>query len=409
MKCKCKMAVAFLLVLALLVPLSFGCGGGGGKGVTITLGEITDLTGPASSALIPVHYALVDLVRYYNEEGIIPGVKLKLVTYDNAYNPSRDLPGYYWCRGKGAEVIVGTLFLTAETLKPFAERDKTLVITTGTTQDITDPPGWVFAIACRFGDQINTVLKWISENRWDYVAEGRVPKVGVIGWNQPATIDMENWVSAYCQAHSDKFQWIGSSRPPVGTTLFSSDADKLKEADIVVPFGYSAAFIMKTFHDKGYYPTFIADSTAPSYKRFYVDLVGWENLDGFLNADGQLQWWDVANENIDLARSLLQQWRSSQAEDIIGAGSGYGGGFGCQRILMEMIRQTVEQVGAENFSGQALYDAALNFEVQFDGHPRWYFTETDRTAIHDVLIHEWSADEQTLVRVTPDWLPLVTE
>ena len=409
MKCKCKMAVAFLVVLALLVPLSFGCGGGDGKGVTITLGEITDLTGPASQALIPVHYALVDLVRYYNEEGLIPGVKLKLVTYDNAYNPSRDLPGYYWCKGKGAEVIVGTLFLTAETLKPFAERDKTLVITTGTTQDITDPPGWVFAIACRFGDQVNTVLKWISENRWDYVAEGRVPKVGVVGWDQPATIDLEKGVRAYCQANSDKFEWIGANKTPVGTTNFSGEVNKSKEADILVPFGHPAAFIIRAFHDKGYYPTFIADSTAAAYKGFYVNLVGWENLDGFLTTDGQLQWWDVSNERIDLARELLQQWRPGQAEDMILAGSGYGGGFITQSILMEMIRQAVEQAGAENFSGQALYNTAVNFEVQFGGHPKWYFTETDRAAIHDVLIHEWSADEQTLVRVTPDWLPLVTE
>ena len=408
MKCKCKMAVAFLLVLALLVPLSFGCGGGGGKEVTITIGEVTDLTGPASSALIPVHYALLDLVRYYNEEDLIPGVKLKLVTYDNAYNPSRDVPGYDWCREKGAKVVVGTLFFTAETLKPFAERDKVPVITTGTTQVITDPPGWVFAIACRFADMGNTILKWISENRWDYDAKG-VPKVGIIGWNQPATIDMEKGVRAYCQAHSDKFEWIGASRPPVGTAIFSSDAEKLKEADILVPFGYSAAFIMKTFHDKGYHPTFIADSTAAAYKGFYVDLVGWENLDGFLTADGQLQWWDVSNELIDLARSLLQQWRPGQADSMIRAGSGYGGGFITQNILMEMIRQTVEQAGAENFSGQALYNAAVNFEVQFDGHPRWYFTETERTCVHDILIHEWSAAEQTLVRVTPDWLPLVTE
>jgi ABC-type branched-subunit amino acid transport system substrate-binding protein len=409
MKCKYKVAMAFLVVLALLVPLSLGCGGGGEKGVTIVIGEITDLTGPASPACLPVHYGLVDLVRYFNEEDLIPGVRLKLVTYDFAYSPARDLPGYDWCKAKGAEVIMAIMYSTSETLKPFAERDKVVIFTTGVTDVILEPPGWVFAMGAPFAEQANTILKWISENRWDYVTKGRVPKVGVIGWNQPATLDMEKGVKAYCQAHQDKFQWIGASKPPVGTQMFSSDVEKLKDADIIVPFGYSAGFIMKASHDKGYYPIFIADSTAAAYKRFYLDLAGWEGVDGFLTSDAQLQWWDEPNEQIELARELLNKWRRGEADDLINAGSGYGGGFITQRIFLEAIRETVERVGAENFSGQALYDTTVNFEVQFDGHPKWYYTATDRTCIHDVLIHEWSAAQQTLVRVTPDWLPLVKE
>ncbi|MBM4463291.1 MAG: hypothetical protein FJ012_08130 [Chloroflexi bacterium] len=409
MKCKCKMAVVFLAILALIVPLSVGCGKGDGDRVTIVIGEITDLTGPASPACLPVHYGLVDLVRYFNEEDLIPGVRLKLVTYDFAYSPARDLPGYDWCKAKGAEVIFAIMFSTSETLKPFAERDKIVIFTAAATDPILEPPGWVFSLGCQFSQMANTLLKWVSENRWDYEAEGRMPKVGLIGWNQPATQDMERGMSRYCQAYPDKFQWIGASKPPVGTQMFASDVERLKDADIVVPFGYSAGFIIKTYNEKGYSPIFIADSTAAAYKRFYVNLAGWEALDGFLTADAQLQWWNEPNEQIDLARELLRKWRRGQADDLIDSGSGYGGGFICQRIILETIRETVERVGAENFSGRAMYDTAMNFEVQFDGHPKWYYTETDRLCIHHMLIHEWSATQQTLVRMTPDWLPLVKE
>lgn len=79
MKCKCKMAVAFLLVLALLVPLSFGCGGAG-KGVkTIHIGELTDFTGSAAPALKNITYATEDVARCYNDNNLIPGVKVKVM------------------------------------------------------------------------------------------------------------------------------------------------------------------------------------------------------------------------------------------------------------------------------------------------------------------------------------------
>jgi len=50
-----KRAIASFLVLALIAVLCFGCGDDKEKEekVTIVIGEITDLTGPASPAVIP--------------------------------------------------------------------------------------------------------------------------------------------------------------------------------------------------------------------------------------------------------------------------------------------------------------------------------------------------------------------
>lgn len=97
-----KTAITSFLVFTLLATLCFACAEKEEEGkVTITIGEITDLSGPASPALLSVHYVTMDLVDYYNEEGLIPGVKLELVTYDCAYNPARDIPGYEWVRERG--------------------------------------------------------------------------------------------------------------------------------------------------------------------------------------------------------------------------------------------------------------------------------------------------------------------
>jgi len=98
MKKEWQITVACFLVLALIAVLCLGCGKGEEQGVTITLGELTDFTGPASVSTLYLHYALQDTIRYYNEEGLIPGVKLKLVSYDTQYSPARTLPGYDWLK-----------------------------------------------------------------------------------------------------------------------------------------------------------------------------------------------------------------------------------------------------------------------------------------------------------------------
>ena len=114
-----KVAIVSLLVLALLVPLSFSCGGGG-KGVTITVGEITDFTGPSAPACIPMHHALEDLVRYYNDEGLIPGAKLRLISYDTRTDASRYTLAYDWCKERGANIMAAMITGSAETIRPFA-------------------------------------------------------------------------------------------------------------------------------------------------------------------------------------------------------------------------------------------------------------------------------------------------
>ena len=71
-----KMAMAGLLVLALLMLPLLGCAEGEEEEeVTITIGVLTDFTGPASSALIPLQWGIEDLVKHYNEEDLIPGAR----------------------------------------------------------------------------------------------------------------------------------------------------------------------------------------------------------------------------------------------------------------------------------------------------------------------------------------------
>jgi len=403
-----KTATAGFLVLALLGVLCVGCGEEEeGEKVTIVIGEITDLTGPTTVSLLPVHYVTEDLVKYYNEEGLIPGVELKLATYDCRYDPARDVPGFDWVRERGAEVVLAPLYSTAEILKPFAERQRVPVVTSSPTEVILEPPGWVFTLGARFTDQLRTVLKWISENHWNYAAEERVPKVGFAGWYQSASIDAVRALTEYCQVHSDKFEWVGGYYAPVGTMTFPGEVEKLKDCDYICPLGYIGGFFIRDFHARGYEAAFFGESSASSFKGFYVDLAGWEGVDGMLSTNTQ-GWVSDPYPMLGLSKELLYENRPDEADDLVYAGTGYVCGFVTFSVFFEMIRNAVEEVGAENFDGQAFYDASLDFEVQFEGFPKWYFTESERGCIYHAAIYEWRAEVEDLVMVS-NWLPLVTE
>jgi hypothetical protein len=395
-----KIAIASLLVLVLLVPLSWGCGRGGGKGAaTITIGEITDFTGPSAPACIPMHQDMEDLVRYYNDEGLIPGAKLRLVSYDTRTDPARYALGYDWVKQKGAGLILAVVTGSAETIRPFAERDRIPIATVSYSEAAVEPPGWVFAFCAPFKPQVKTLLKWLSENNWDYT-QG-IPKLGHYDWEMPVGLEIEAGIKEYCQAHPDKFDYVGSFIAPMGSMSAAGEVEKLKDCDYVFGTMFEGSVIMKGFSLKGYHTQFIADSGSFGFYKFMVQSVGWENLDGYITTM-VAPFWDEENAAVAFIKEVIGRYHPGKSpEDMGGA---YHGAFFLLYSIFEIVRQAVEKVGADNFDGQAFCDAAVKYSLQYEGFPQCYFTDTVRYLEHECAIYKWSAASEGLIRLT-DWLP----
>jgi hypothetical protein len=410
MNCKCKVAVAFLLILVILVPLSLSCGGGGEKGVvTITIGEITDLTGPGSPAVITLHYCLQDMISYYNDEGLIPGVKLKMVSWDTRYDASREIPGYEWVREKGAKLIVVIMPQSGPMLMPFAARDKIPLAALSCHRDTLSPPGWVFNLSNSSDMNVKTLLKWISEEHWDY-SKG-IPKLGLVGWQEHLIVAVNEAMKEYAQDNPSKFDYVGARIVPFGQIGWAGEVEALKDCDYVAAIGFPMGNIIKEFHQRGYKPTFIDPSAgAASYRGFLVDMLGYEGLDGTLTSNSAPFWTDDT-PIVRLAKQLLEQYRPKQAEDVIYAGLAYVGGVHNLLNTFQILANAIEAVGPESFSGQAYYDAAIKYQTSgplWEGYPQWEFTETKRYLVNDVIISEFSAEAQDLVNLS-GWLPLITD
>lgn len=406
-----KRAITSSLVLALVAALCLGCAGPSLEKVVIRIGQITDLTGISSPSLLPLNYAVEDAAKYYNDEGLIPGVEIKIVTYNEQSDYSREVPGYDWVRERGAQIIITLLPTTGEILKPFSDKDKVPLAALGGSMALVEPPGWQFWFNAPPSHEIRTLLKWISENDWDWETEGPA-KIGFAAWEAPYQIELEDTLKEYCQDHPEQFQWVGGYLVPIGTPTWSGEVEKLKDCDYIVrgAIAQATGAFAREFEARGYTTTYIGGSAVTSFRGFIVDFCGWEALDGALTTS-TCPWWNEPSAIVDLAETILDRYRPDEAEDMIHAGTGYLGGLHNMLEILEIVQAAIEEVGAENFDSQAFYDAAMNYETtgpMWEGYPDWSFTETKRYLVDQVMIYEWSAEAEDLVRRS-DWLPFVTE
>ncbi|MCX5998522.1 MAG: ABC transporter substrate-binding protein [Chloroflexi bacterium] len=403
-----KVAVSCLTTMALVATLCLACGGGGGEETTtIVIGNLTDLSGVAAPALTPMTWALEDVVKDLNARQVVPGVKLKVVSYDTAYNPAKFIPGYEWLKQQGAHVIVSVFNDCSETLKPLAATDKVAILCMATSLSMVSPPGWVFAFSAPASWSVRLMLKWVIDH-WDYTAEGRNPKIACVGWNDGFGTEQAQGTVAYCTAHSDKIAYVGTYLAPVGTMTWSGEAAQTKDCDYVCLCATGAlqpATFAKEYREKGGTGIFISTEGASAYVGYIVDYAGWAAIDGSMNVQSWA-WWNLTQwSEVQYIRDLLSTYHPADAESVIHAGMGYLGGAAMQRFAMDTVLAAIERVGAQNFDGQAYYDTAVNYTATWAGDQRG-FTADRRNAVNDFIVLKWSAADKDLKLISGGWLPI---
>ena len=410
MKHKCKMAVAALLVLALLLstPL-LGCGDEDEKEdrITITIGMLTDLTGPAGPALVPLLWALQDQIKYINEEDPIPGAQLEVITYDTKMDAARGIPGYEWLKERGSEVIVTIFDYDAAALMPFAEKDKIPLVSLIVSEPLLEP-GWVFCVNSAMPLQMAALLEWIGEQS---EPSEEVLKIGCIAPFAGAGIEAEEKLREYCQDHSDEFDYVEGFLVPFTTMSWPGEVEKLKDCDWIAfagSTGMNVASFVEQFRGKGYTTAkFFGQEGVASFWGYVTDKVGFEALDGSVFWVGAA-WWSDPYPVVDFLKGLLHEYHQGEADKIMRESIGYIGGGVQTYFFLQILQQAIESVGAENFDGQAFYDTAVKFKITMEGFEEWGFSATKRYCQDHGRIHEVNAETEDL-EIVGDWVPLLTD
>jgi len=375
--------------------------------VTITIGDLTDFTGPGHDALTPISWALADYAEYINEQGLIPGVELKVVAYDTQYNAERFGTGYEWLRDQGAQVIFTAPPYVAEMLKARAALDKCPIICATATAALVDDPGWVFTLNNISYDQADRFYQWLAEEHWDWETNGPA-KIGMVGYNMQPNIDYRDALVDYCDDHQEQFEFVYEALVTYGTMTWSAEVAQLADCDYV-GVGPVGAVMPTTFIDQfraaGHEATLFGSDSLSAYQGAVVGKVGWDAVDGTLTHHGW-GWWTLESPEVELVRDLLYANHPAEAYDVRRMGIGGAGGGIQTHFALQLIKAVIEEVGAENFDGQAFYDVAQTLTVSLPGCGELSFTEASRAGRHAFNVWEWSAAEEDLVLVSDQWVAI---
>lgn len=371
--------------------------------VTITIGHLSDITGPSANSTNIVDAALNDTVNYYNEHNLIPGVELRLVTYDGQFDPSKDIPGYEWLRQKGSDLIFTPVPSTQITLRPIVEHDKMVLFSLDTPADSTTQ-GYEFSLNLDPRHDAYTLLDWIAENDPDF-PQDRPAKIGGAGWAEPYSIAVLDGIEQYCKAHPNQFEWAGGFLTNYSFS-WGPEVEALKDCDYIIPPVYLTSFI-REFRNVDHSAKFIGTKAHTTFFSMITDAGLWDDIDEMLFTLPH-RWWNEYGPVIDLTNTLLNQNHPNDAEDIAERGSGY---LAVHQIfiMLEIIKEAVKSVGPENFDSEALYEAAQLYSFMSDGTELYSFTDTKRTAVNYIGIYEALGDEKDIFRADPEWIPIVQE
>jgi len=373
--------------------------------VIITIGNLTDMTGVASNAMQIIDSALEDLVDYYNEQNLIPGVKLKIIAYDTSFDPARDIPGYQWLKERGVDLIYTSVTSAPVTLLPFIEEDQICMFAASTPSEMLSPPGRLFMLGEINEEPIYTVLKWMAENDWDYQTKGPA-RIGGAAWQEPSAEAYLGAMKEYAEAHPDQFEWVGGHLTNMSTFTWGPEVEALKDCDYVFPPTILTNFV-KEYRAAGHEARFFGVDTHLAFFGLIRDAKLLDEIDGMLIAR-MLRWWNEDGEIIDLTKQLLNENHPSDAEKIMSQGVGYlvMANF---VIMLEMLKDAVETVGPVNFNSDALYEAAQSYTRSIDGVARISYSETKRVPVDLYGIYRISAADENVVRVGPEWYPTLRQ
>ena len=421
MKVLIKVMVLSLATMLILSSLLIGCSSDGDEtdeptaspspgttqepkeDVTLTIGMSTDKSGGGAAVLAIVDDGVEDAVEYYNENNLIPGMKVKVISYDNEYDAAKEVPAYNYLKTKGADIIVGNMPNSVAVLKPFLNEDEQIFFGQSYTEEGYYPPGYMFNLNAKTDLVVQTMLEWIATNDPDF-PQDRPARFGGVNWDEPLSRSIFEACKRYCEANPDRFKWEGHY---LTGRVFTWDiqSEGLKDCDYLMPPMAGLTTFAKNYRDNGYTARFFGTDGHAAFMGLIEDANLWDELNGMYFAL-PVGYWTDDTELVNLAKQNIEARPDTQK--YYDAGTSYLGPFISYMGVLEIIAETAKEVGPENVDSQTLYETAQTFSMDLNGH-EFAFSPTDRNAFDSFGVYHLSAEDKNLFRVSPDWVPVMED
>jgi len=357
--------VALLLVVAVVAG---GCTPQAGASPTaseksIKIGLSLLLTGPIATTGVPISEAVLDYLRYVNEDlggisytgpdGKADKVKLDIMWEDNAYSVPKGLSIYK--RQKAAGVMMRYILSSSETeaLVDTTSRDHMPSINFNASPAYMGvTPKYIVASYAAYADQIGGIAQWIAQQN-----KGSKPKVGIIWADLPALRVAAKGVTPEKMAELG-VELVGMEWVPGAASDTSIELTRLKDK------GTQYLIVM---HIIGGATVIFKDATRlglRSQMKLVQQQIGTdESLIGLLGgaAEGAYMqginaWPSEDLPGVKLARSITQRYRGHDLSTLNLIGWYQGA------AMAEALRLALNKTGYEKLTREAIMEGLLSIK-----------------------------------------------
>lgn len=136
----------------------------GGDTPVVTIGTLSDLSGPSTDVGIPLAAGRGDILEYINQEDLLDA-DLDVSQADYGYDVAEARSLYDEYREDGAEIIMGYGTPDTEALAPLAAEDEILFVAGSTSEFLGSPDSpWSVIDSLDYTSQARVLMEWIAEN-----------------------------------------------------------------------------------------------------------------------------------------------------------------------------------------------------------------------------------------------------
>jgi len=356
---KRALAVALPLLAALILASACAPGPTTTEGKKVELGAIWGMTGPAAVSLQIQTMAIQDYFRYFNEQGVIPGVSIVLSWADDMLQT----PLLYSHYEKFVERGVPLIFMEEVTglvgLKDRFEKDKVVIFMPGSGyQEANYPPGWRYATSPTIAEQAASVFRYFKEN-WQ---SQEAPRLAIIGIESPWGYE-PRYAMEY--ARSLGFEVLPPESVPFVTLDATGQLLRLKEsgADLVYIQGLPMASgpVLRDAERLGLMGQIQFAGHQSSMGERVIQMTGVAS-EGYL-IPRPFPWFDETEiPGIKLMLETQMKYHGKLTRE----GECFFGWVSAS-VVCEAIKRAIEKVGYDNLDGPAIKEA-LDSIKSFDAY-----------------------------------------
>lgn len=359
----------------------------------VEIGYISPFTGAGSSQEQISLSAVLDYVRYFNEENRIPGVTVEVLWGDSASSLNRFVSIYERFKARGIPVMISNDTFGIVPRQSTFERDKIPLLSANPVKEIVYPPHWYYFFRPSWAEQFAAVADYVMEN-WQ---EERPPKLTLIAVD--STFGRQPIPEATDYAESLGIEML----PPefVSYVVLDATVQLLRLKDSGADFAYisglivTAGPILRDAERLGLLDQINFTGLESTSGKRLIELAGAAS-EGYLFPKTFPAIGETEVPGMKLMQDVQMEYHGGVIKE-----EEYITGWLEIAVTCEAVRRAIEQVGYENADGPAIkeaFDSIKDFDV--DGLVTITYTPEDHRGSDKIAIYQVQGGN--IVRAT-DW------